>query len=69
MIARTSEGYIEGSIVRTARKEHRCSRGAKCLEARRPIRAGERYVEYVGEVALYQSGYRYHIACAEEELK
>lgn len=31
------------------------------------IRRGDRYVEYVGETPLYQSGDRYCLACARSE--
>ena len=32
-----------------------------------PIRAGSTYVEYTGESAAFQSGHRYHMACAAEQ--
>lgn len=61
----TEEGFIEGTFIRTARKEHRCA--ARCGK---PISIGERYAEYVGEVSAYASGDRYHLGeCADRELK
>ena len=68
----TNEWEVTGdnTIFRTARKEHRCHGGhdgqrrTKCDE---PIQRGQQYVEYVGEVPLWQSGYRYHHVCAEQQ--
>lgn len=60
----------DNTIFRKARKQHRCCGGhdgqrrTKCEE---PIRQGDQYVEYVGEVPLWQSGYRYHHVCAEQQ--
>lgn len=63
--ARRGDTYIEGTFIRTARKEHRC--WARCG---RPINAGEQYAEYVGEVGPYESGARYHLgACADGQIR
>lgn len=65
MTEREQRKYIDGTFLRTARKEHRCA--ARCG---RPILPGERYAEYVGEVATYQSGSRYHLGqCADSQLE
>lgn len=64
--------YIDGTFVRTARKEHGCDGNGAAGEYRahaegcaRKIAKGERYVEYVGEVAAFQSGSRHTVACAD----
>lgn len=56
------------ALYRTARKEWRCEcpgGSAKCPHAdcRGTIAPGDRYVEYLGESAGYQSGYRYCLPC------
>lgn len=63
------------TFVRRARCEHGCRGrfydangcalpGERCRE---PIRVGDLHIEYVGEAAAYQSGERYHVACAVRE--
>lgn len=61
----------EGSVmIRRARKEHQCSGGhdgsvrVPCAD---PIRVGDSYVEYTGESHPFQSGRRYHPACALQQ--
>ena len=60
----------DNTIFRKARKPHRCygghdgTRRTRCGEL---IQAGAEYVEYVGEVPLWQSGYRYHHECARQQ--
>lgn len=57
-------------IIRRARKLHYCSgghSGTMRTPCATPIRAGERYVEYVGESPLYSSGQRYHALCASQQ--
>lgn len=68
---------LSPSLFRTARKEHFCDsfelaerptpNGARTerISCPTPIRVGERYVEYLGESAAYQSGQRYHRDCAK----
>lgn len=54
---------LDATVVRRARKMHRCH---ECGEA---IFTHERYAEYLGESAGYQSGSRYHLgACADKQL-
>jgi hypothetical protein len=51
------------TVLRTARKAHRC-RGCGHY-----ILSGERYAEYLGESASYQSGHRYHLGnCTDTQL-
>jgi len=57
-------------IIRKAGKEHLCHgghNGERHVRCTDPIKAGTTYVEYVGEVAPFQSGYRYHLACAAQQ--
>ena len=64
-------------IERTARKPHRCivaqrpdayhRHGIACIRADGRIEPGERYVEYVGTAAPFQSGWAYHLGCAHAE--
>ena len=58
--------YIEGSIIRRAKKAHNCYGAPHCEQ--HGIKPGETYIEYVGEVSAYQSGARYCLTCAESEL-
>jgi hypothetical protein len=57
-------------IIRLARKTHRCAGGhdgqkrTRCTD---PINRNDLYVEYTGESPLYESGYRYHPRCAEQQ--
>lgn len=60
----------ENCYLRTARKNWSCNahgRGESpnCLGT---IPKGTRYIEYVGESPLYQSGYRYCLPCARIQL-
>lgn len=64
------EATGDNTYFRTARKEHRCwggHDGTKRTRCDQPIERGSRYVEYVGEVPLYHSGYRYHYECALQQ--
>lgn len=70
MTTSTWEVTGDNTIFRTARKAHRCNGGHDGTTRTRcdkPIAKGEQYVEYVGEVPLWQSGYRYHHVCAEQQ--
>ena len=63
---------LEGALVRTARLTHHCCGGYdQSAQQRIPcndkILKGERYIEYVGESAVYQSGKRYHLLCALQQ--
>ena len=67
------------TLWRTARVEHRCAgrtyvagraqrnTDGKFIRCGKPIPAGSRYVEYLGETPAYESGVRYHVECAERE--
>ena len=62
--------FIEGSIIRKARKAYICS-GDGASKAYRhyaprhsDINPGDRHVEYVGETSIYESGTRHCWACA-----
>ena len=66
------------TVIRTARKDHRCSctyykhehpeqqYGRRRCE--NIIRVGDRYPEHLGEVADFQSGSRYCPECAPDQL-
>jgi hypothetical protein len=57
-------------IVRIARKDHRCSGGHdghQRTNCGKPIGNGSVYIEYLGESAAYESGYRYHVDCALQQ--
>lgn len=54
-----------GLVLRVARKQWGCCEGGEPATCDGTIFAREHYVEYVGEVAAYQSGSRYCLPCAE----
>jgi len=69
------EQFIDCCIIRTARKPWRCDGDGAAKSHRKhsefcchTIQAHERYVEYVGEAAPYESGYRVCWDCAQEFL-
>ena len=60
------------SYFRCARKEWSCwggydNKARKHTKCDVPIKRGEIYVEYCGEVAAFQSGKRYHLSCAVQQ--
>lgn len=62
-------GLNDGLIPRTARKEHRCRGYGRppyehTSDCTIVISPGERYVEFVGGTAAYQSGIRLSVPCA-----
>ncbi len=73
----TEQQRFDGLVIRTARKPHRCDHWDAAgpadpvthLLPRRycdtPINPGDRYLEYLGESAAFQSGYPY---CREHAL-
>lgn len=67
------------TIIRTARKAHRCDCHLAAHHGRNPagdmgnfcqnvIQPGERYPEYLGESPGYQSGSRYCPDCRKDQL-
>ena len=65
------------TIIRTARKPWRCSCHLRAHHGgtgdignfcQNVIAVGERYPEYVGEVAAFQSGARYCPDCRKDQL-
>ena len=74
----TEQQRQDGLVIRTARKPHRCEHFELRPDEPRdrmghaprtyceiPIRPGDRYLEYLGEAAAFQSGVAY---CAEHAL-
>lgn len=61
---------VGSAFIRVARIAHHCNGGhdgvqrTKCTKS---ITKSEQYVEFVGESHPYESGKRYHMACAEQQ--
>lgn len=59
--------YIENTFIRKARKEYLCQGSGSALHScSNIINKGDTYLEYVGERALYQSGTRHCMECANK---
>lgn len=64
------EATGDNTYFRKARKQHHCwggHNGTKNTRCNEPIAPGSTYIEYVGEVPCFQSGYRYHYECARQQ--
>ena len=68
--------YIENCKLRRARLNWKCAGNGACGDARKHAKGcdgwiveGQQYVEYVGEVAAFQSGSRHSMKCADEFLR
>ena len=67
---RVNPEMAEHIHVHRAAKQHICHgghNGERHVHCPDPIAAGTVYVEYTGESIPFQSGKRYHVACAEQQ--